>query len=163
MAAGEADRDERMVGDINLFLAPWENDDEQDDDQPCQPKPSELKYVVGEVDIMIADVSDRGKGIGKAAVSTFLWFIKQNVRGILAEYAQSIEGKDLTMNELVVRIKATNEGSRALFKGLGFEQRGNVNYFGEIEMVLQNFAGNGAVKDVEGYRELQFDRAKLRK
>lgn len=163
VVAGTADGNEGMVGDINLFLTPWE-DEEQDPEDHAQDKtPSEQKYCVGEVDIMIAAASDRGRGMGKAAVSTFLWFIKKNVAAIVAEYAASngdVRGT-LEMKELLVRINASNEGSKALFKGLGFEQRGEVNYFGEIELVLKDFNGEGGVLEVDGYRELSFDRSKL--
>ncbi|KAI4602134.1 hypothetical protein KJ359_011000 [Pestalotiopsis sp. 9143b] len=163
VVAGTADGNERMVGDINLFLAPWEDDEQDPEDQPQDKSPSEQKYCVGEVDIMIAAASDRGRGMGKAAVSTFLWFIKKNAAAILAEYAAGtgdVQGT-LEMKELLVRINASNEGSKALFKGLGFEQRGEVNYFGEIELVLKDFNGEGGVLEVEDYRELSFDRSKL--
>ncbi|KAK6219099.1 CAAX geranylgeranyltransferase alpha subunit [Pestalotiopsis sp. IQ-011] len=168
VVAGTADGNERMVGDINLFLTPWEDEEqdseEQDSEDHAQNKtPSEQKYCVGEVDIMIAAASDRGRGMGKAAVSTLLWFIKKNVAAILAEYAAGtgdVKGA-LEMKELLVRINASNEGSKALFKGLGFEQRGEVNYFGEIELVLKDFNNEGGVLEVEDYRELSFDRSKL--
>lgn len=161
VVAGVADAKERMVGDINLFLTPWEDDEDQYAEQPPQKVTSSGKrFFVGEVDIMIAAATDRGRGMGKAAVSTFLWFIRKNVDAILAEYATSLEeGSVLEMKELLVRINASNEGSKALFKGLGFEQRGEVNYFGEIELVLKDF--QAGVSEVEGYRELPFDRSDL--
>ncbi|KAI1853792.1 hypothetical protein JX265_003874 [Neoarthrinium moseri] len=176
IVAGEADGEPRMVGDINLFLTPWEDDAEDDDEgegddgdtaktAPVEVDRPAAAYCVGEVDIMIADAADRGRGTGKAAVSAFLWFIKRNADAILAEYAADTgqEGGGLRMKALVARIKATNEGSIALFKGLGFEQRGSVNYFGEIELVRREFEAKGGIKEVEGYEELPFDRSKLKK
>ncbi|ETS76679.1 hypothetical protein PFICI_12066 [Pestalotiopsis fici W106-1] len=158
VSAGVADANEHMVGDINLFLTPWEDDEEQDDEA----RGSRQRLCVGEVDIMIAAPTDRGRGMGKAAVSTFLWFIKKNMGAILAEYASSLEdGGVLEIKELLVRINASNEGSKALFKGLGFEQRGEVNYFGEIELVLKDFQGERGVSEVQEYRELPFDRSGL--
>lgn len=166
--AGEADSDERMIGDINLFLTPWDDEDEEGGgDQPSAQSaangPSH-SHCVGEVDIMIANIDHRGKGTGKAAVAAYLWFIKRNVKEILAEYATSTGEKgSLEMKELLVRIKATNEGSIALFKGLGFRQRGEVNYFGEIAMVLSESGSLEGVNQVEGYKELPFDRSRLAK
>ncbi|KAH8195946.1 hypothetical protein TruAng_009895 [Truncatella angustata] len=171
--AGEADDNERMVGDINMFLTPWEEDEAAEDGETQHAAgvplsmtnridASAQRYCVGEVDIMIADTANRGKGLGKAAVSTLLWFIRRNVSAILAEYAASTEEKNnLEMKELLVRIQATNEGSQALFRGLGFERRGDINYFGEVEMVLKNFNHGEGIKRVEGYGELPFDRSKL--
>jgi hypothetical protein len=175
VVAGDADRDENMVGDINLFLTPWE-DDEEEGGAPA-PGPAgtpKNNYCVGEVDIMIADQANRGRGMGRAAVSAFLWFIRKNASGILVEYGSSIadgegeqgkEGDPLKFKELLVRIKASNEGSIALFKGLDFEQRGSVNYFGEIEMVLPDLdtdTEDGKIRAVEGYQELSFNRSKLK-
>jgi hypothetical protein len=184
VVAGEADRDMMMVGDINLFLTPWENDEESDDggqdgivtkakanlgnevnragDERDGTGPGAVRYCAGEVDIMIAESSNRGKGVGKGAVSTFLWFIRENLNEILSEYAGSIgAGGRLEMKELLARINATNAGSIALFKALGFQQRGDVNYFGEIEMVLKDFASDGVGVEVEGYHKLAYDRFRL--
>ncbi|ORY71709.1 GNAT domain-containing protein [Pseudomassariella vexata] len=167
--AGKADAADRMVGDINLFLTPWEDDIDGADNST--PAPSDRKdYVVGEVDIMIADLANRGKGLGKAAVSAFLLFIRRNLRAILDEYAagtgRGVAGKTRRpeMRAFMVKIKATNVGSMALFTGLGFVQRGEVNYFGEVEMGLDLLNGLGtAVGDDAsgGYREVIYDRSKL--
>ncbi|KAH8664042.1 GNAT domain-containing protein [Xylariales sp. PMI_506] len=170
VAAGEADADNRMVGDINLFLTPWDYEEEEGGDGGGAAATAVARYAVGEVDIMIADTANRGRGMGRAAVSAFLWYIWKNRAAILKEYATSPEGAaaaaaagggGLEMKQLLVRIKATNEGSIALFKGLGFEQKGDVNYFGEIEMVLQEFSAE-RLAEVEGYQELPYDRTKLK-
>ncbi|KAM0813492.1 putative GNAT domain-containing protein [Seiridium cardinale] len=177
VVAGDADRDERMVGDINLFLTPWDDDNYDEKDASTDNKAGgaqsngsiehrspEQKYCVGEVDIMIANDADRGKGMGRAAVSAFLWFIKKNVSRIVAEYAASTGDSDSPeLRELLVRIKSTNDGSMALFRGLGFTQRGDVNYFGEIEMVLKDFSSCEGFDEFVGHREVRFDRSKLTK
>ncbi|KAI2629085.1 GNAT domain-containing protein [Hypomontagnella submonticulosa] len=171
VVAGEVDAPSRMVGDINLFLTPWDNDDDED-------HPQENPYVVAEVDIMIADQRHRGRGLGRAAVSTFLRFVRRHLRELLLEY----EGRPASMGtlggekrretvlrELVAKISVENAGSIALFRSLGFRQRGGVNFFGEILMVLKGFGeGDGgeeaaweaAVKD-DGYREVVYDRSRL--
>lgn len=122
-----------MIGDINFFLYPSD-----DDDAPTEGS------CVGEVDIMIAGQGDRGKGLGKAAVSTFLHYIWSNRDGILGEYqagemGSATSGGSLRLEVLMAKIKSDNVGSIALFRGLGFQQEGEVNYFGEIKMVLKSF------------------------
>ncbi|KAI1495767.1 acetyltransferase domain-containing protein [Biscogniauxia marginata] len=193
--AGEADARERMVGDVNLFLTPWEDDDAEDDESTGQKKGREIgrgekvQFCTGEVDIMIAEAADRGKGMGKAVVSAFLAFVRRNLGAILEEYGEggSKDGSAQTNNasppcsemekkrkdkkrfelkDLMVKIKADNAGSIALFGGLGFRQRGRVNYFGEIQMVLEGF-GNGDAEKTglgevdDGYRECVYDRSRL--
>lgn len=139
-----------MIGDINFFLYPSDDDDAPDG---C---------CVGEVDIMIAGQGDRGKGLGKAAVSTFLHYIWRNRHEILGEY-QSGEaslaktGGSSRLVVLMAKIKSDNVGSIALFKGLGFEQEGDVNYFGEIKMVLKSFDGLENVPD--GFQVVDYRRS----
>ncbi|KAI1414589.1 GNAT domain-containing protein [Hypoxylon sp. FL1857] len=185
VVAGVADHPDRMVGDINLFLMPWEDPDEEETNGEMVGGDEEKQktYCAAEVDIMIADQKHRGKGFGRAAVATFLLFIHRNLDGILAEYANtnadtsastSTNGSSRPeLRELVAKINVDNVGSIALFKSLGFKQRGDVNYFGEIQMVLEGFGSTdnatalqacwaGAVMG-ERYRELVYDREKLEK
>lgn len=150
--AGQVDTQDRMIGDINFFLYPSEDDDAPDGD------------CVGEVDIMIAGQGDRGKGLGKAAVSTFLHYIWRNRDAILGEYQSGEtslvkevgDGAGFRLEVLMAKIKADNVGSIALFKGLGFEQEGDVNYFGEIKMVLKNF--DGLEEAPEGFQVVEYHR-----
>lgn len=135
-----------MIGDVNFFLY----DDEEDDEA----------YCVGEVDIMIAGVHDRGKGIGRAVVSSFLHYIQRNLDGVLDEYrtsrpSQSAESPKL--KQLMVKIKADNTPSIALFKSIGFVQEGDINYFGEVKLVLRDFEKVFAVAP-QGYSELVYSR-----
>ncbi|KAK0651849.1 GNAT domain-containing protein [Cercophora newfieldiana] len=144
--AGEVDAPEKMIGDVNFFLYPYDDDD---DDTPG--------LCVGEVDIMIADTQDRGKGIGKAAVVAFLHYIFRNLDSVLAEYAQARDGdgSHQKLKMLMVKIKADNAQSIALFRGLGFTQEGDVNYFGEVKLVLREF-GNITATIPDGYIELRY-------
>ncbi|CAG1987839.1 unnamed protein product [Fusarium graminearum] len=122
--SGTADADALMRGDINFFLYPFESDDE-DDTTDTQ------GWVTGEVDVMIASPSHRGQGLGQAAVCALLAYIRKHIDGILAEYgAKELKG-------LMVKIKEGNKGSRALFEKLGFVQKGEVNYFGEVLMTIE--------------------------
>ena len=122
--AGTADADALMRGDINFFLYPFESDDEEESTDT-------QGWVTGEVDVMIASPSHRGQGLGRAAVCALLVYIRKHIDGILAEYgAKGLKG-------LMVKIKEGNKGSRALFEKLGFVQKGEVNYFGEILMTIE--------------------------
>ncbi|KAF4453027.1 putative METHIONYL-TRNA SYNTHETASE, mitochondrial [Fusarium austroafricanum] len=122
--AGTADADPLMRGDINFFLYPFEDDDE-DSTTDTQ------GWVTGEVDVMIASPSHRGQGLGQAAVCALLVYIRKHIDGALAEYgAKELKG-------LMVKIKEGNKGSRALFEKLGFVQKGEVNYFGEVLMTIE--------------------------
>lgn len=149
VAAGEVDSADKMIGDINFFLYPDDADE------------AAGGSCIGEVDIMIAGRADRGKGLGKAAVSTFLHYIWTNLDGILSEYQPAAAGPaeaggKLGLRLLMAKIKADNVGSIALFRSLGFEQEGDVNYFREIKMVLKDF--ESIAKAPEGYQMVEYSR-----
>lgn len=142
---GDGDTEDKMIGDVNFFLY-----DDEDDEGCC----------VGEVDIMIAGVQDRGKGIGRAVVSSFLHYIQRNLDGVLVEYKTSrpSESAELPkLKQLMVKIKADNAPSIALFKNIGFVQEGDINYFGEVKLVLRKFQEVFAAAP-EGYTELIYSR-----
>lgn len=168
--AGRDDVPECMVGDINLFLTPWEDDADGDDNAAGgAAAPQGPAYVRAEVDVMIAGAADRGRGRGKAAVRALLCFVARHAAGLLREYAAGAAadgdapaGAPPALREFVARIQAGNAGSIALFTGLGFAQRGGVNYFGEVEMVRPvNAEWDARARDVEGYRETAYDRSLL--
>ncbi|KAJ3517954.1 hypothetical protein NM208_g14630 [Fusarium decemcellulare] len=119
--AGTADSDPLMRGDINFFLYPYEGDDDEAD----------KGWLTGEVDVMIASPSQRGQGLGRAAVCALLVYLRKHVDGVVGEYG------DGELKGLMVKIKEGNKGSRALFEKLGFVQKGEVNYFGEVVMTMQ--------------------------
>jgi RimJ/RimL family protein N-acetyltransferase len=150
--AGIPDAPEKMVGDVNLFLYPYE--DEDDEALPS----ATPEFCVGEVDIMIADQLHRGKGLGRAVVQAFLQYMHRHLNEIMREYA---EDKDMPtpprLKLLMAKINQTNAKSVALFKSLGFEQEGDVNYFGEVKLVLQHLE-NFAAEVPEGYTELVYSR-----
>ncbi|KAF7552608.1 hypothetical protein G7Z17_g4218 [Cylindrodendrum hubeiense] len=122
------DADANMRGDINFFLYPYESDDEAE-----EATADAQGWCTGEVDVMIASTSHRGQGFGRAAVCALLVYLRAHIDGILGEYA---EGKPAALKGLMVKIKEGNAGSRALFQKLGFVQRGEVNYFGEVVLVM---------------------------
>lgn len=148
--AGEVDSPDEMIGDINFFLYPWDDEPERDEPDASGAPP---RYCVGEIDIMIASGNDRGKGLGKAAVPTFMHYIWSNRAAILREYQPAAPPE---LKFLMAKIKATNTHSIALFKSIGFEQEGHVNYFGEVKLVLQNL--DRLVTPPDGYRVMDFKR-----
>ncbi|KFA73755.1 hypothetical protein S40288_07345 [Stachybotrys chartarum IBT 40288] len=130
--AGVDDSEERMRGDINFFLYPYEDEDE-DDDAAAADKQG---WLTGEVDVMVAARNHRGQGLGQAAVHALLVYLSRNLDGILREHATTAGGVPGRLHGLMVKIKQSNEASRALFGKIGFRQSGGVNYFGEVTMVM---------------------------
>lgn len=136
--ADEFDGEERMVGDVNLFLFT------NDEDVSEYASPSVSTGLVGELELMIALPSLRRKGYGRAALSTFVAYILRNWTEIAREYASFIreqaekaENGDVpNLDYLRVKINEQNTGSIALFQILGFEPQneGRANYFGEVEL-----------------------------
>ncbi|EPE10409.1 acyl- n-acyltransferase [Ophiostoma piceae UAMH 11346] len=145
VAAGIDDAPGRMIGDINFFLYPYE-EEEDGDRQGNQPETNTSQPLLysGEVDVMIARPEHRGQGFGRAAVTAFLHYIlEQNRAAILYEAVAAEATASPTtptqtqphqLKQLMVKIQATNEASIGLFKSLGFAQKGSVNYFGEVEL-----------------------------
>jgi methionyl-tRNA synthetase len=122
--AGQADSGDKTRGDINFFLYPYDTVDDSVTDP---------NVLVGEVDIMIAATEHRGRGTGQAAVRALLVYIQRNLSAILKEYGGS-DGCEL--RGLMVKLKEGNHASRALFERLGFQQKGEVNYFGEVTLMM---------------------------
>ncbi|RSL85390.1 hypothetical protein CEP51_003337 [Fusarium floridanum] len=141
--AGTADADELMRGDINFFLHTYEANEEE------EAIAQEQNWLTGEVDVMIASPSHRGRGIGRAAVQALLTYLRRHMSEMLAEYG----GGEL--KGLMVKIKESNKGSRALFDKMGFVQRGGVNYFGEVVMVKG--WDDGVEEEKEEYEELGYE------
>ncbi|KAH6626914.1 GNAT domain-containing protein [Chaetomium sp. MPI-SDFR-AT-0129] len=184
---GTPDSPSHMIGDVNLFLYPYEEDPDDDEaDDEAESPAGELAIptaCTGEIDIMIASPSHRGQGAGRGAVQAFLQYILRNVEGIMREYVEDkgaegeggaegaaegqaegqAEGEGLgevrvvtppRLKMLMAKIGQGNEKSLALFKGLGFVQEGEVNYFGEVKLVLRDWEGK--VEGVEGYEEVGY-------
>ena len=74
------DSPERMVGDVNLFLELQEGEFEN--------------RLVGELEIMIAEESNRHHGFGREAVNAFLIFVRNNQDLILNAYYEPKQGQD---------------------------------------------------------------------
>ncbi|KAL4797587.1 GNAT domain-containing protein [Aspergillus venezuelensis] len=161
----EHDAPENMIGDINLFLRV----EEDDEDEKAQPQ------IIGEIELMIAEKKDQGKGFGKSALLTFLRYILEREGEVLGEYvsgdaeakrvfsASSTTEERLKFSALSVKIGQVNERSLKLFEGLGFKRIGDSpNYFGEWELRVQGSdltSYLAMVKGkVEGYTEVNYER-----
>lgn len=112
-----------MVGDVNLFIT-------TDYDET-----SEKDVLVGELELMVAEKSAQGKGLGRAAIVAFLQYVVAHEEAIVAEYRAANETvQKQKLDYLRVKIGKDNERSLKLFASLGFSQFGPVSYFGEIEL-----------------------------
>lgn len=154
VTAGVDDAEGRMVGDVNLFIYP--DDSDPDEEAPEGQAGAGRTRVFGEVDVMLAEPSHRRHGHGKGAVLALLRFLRRNLRAILAEYASSVgQGGEVELVRLVAKIKDSNEPSKTLFAGLGFVPKGEVNYFDEVEMMLEGFEGWLPLEE-GGYEEVEY-------
>lgn len=125
VVAGIDDAPDRMVGDINLFLIP--NEDSDDD-----------REVVGEVEIMIAKKDLQNRGLGHAALAAFLMYIgnSEYMSAILIEYCKA-KSAVKRLAYLRVKIHESNARSIGLFESFVFRKTAEgTNYFGEIELRL---------------------------
>lgn len=147
------------IGDINLFLC-------QDFDATSSDEGKEV--LACEIELMIAEVSMRGKGLGRAALILFLQYVLANKAAITREYrAQHAFGFQNGWDFFRVKIGEHNKASRGLFEGLGFRQSGEVNFFGEVELrrtftegelgVLTEKYGFGEGREVR-YVDVEHDR-----
>lgn len=107
-----------MCGDVNLFL----NDDE---DRAC-----------GEIEVMVAETSSRGKGIGREALELMMGYCH----------------RELGVTRFVAKILQSNGPSIALFEKIGFRFVRKVEVFGEVhyELVVGGGAGAAARRAIEG-------------
>lgn len=141
---GEVDSEERMLGDINLFLFEPDSDEMAQDVEAITPG---VKGVVGELELMIARKDLQRKGYGRVAVLTFIDYILAHWNTIAAEYAQDSEPPQLSF--LRVKVQKGNAGSIRLFESLDFVRTvEEANYFGELE--LRWLPDLGAVRKAKG-------------
>ena len=151
ISAGKYDGSENMIGDVNLFICNDEEDEEPvgDDEHSQQPR------LVGEIEIMIAQQTMQGKGLGKAALEAFLDYVFTYEAAICTQYMNEPVGEgsiaparpaaDITPHQksptqtsfkyLRVKIGMDNTRSLRLFETLNFKKTSDhPNYFGELEL-----------------------------
>jgi len=145
-----------MIGDVNLFLSEEdhvETDDEDDGDNdtnaetaaaadPVNQEASDESTALvkqAELDIMIAEPSARGKGMGSEASRIMMLYGAQNM-GIRRYFA---------------KIKKENDSSKTLFGKLKFVECNYVECFGEHEYELRRDSATDMANTM--LRELGFD------
>lgn len=137
LEAGRLDSPRTMIGDVNLFLYPCEDDDEDTSQARENSSKQALHKVIGEIEIMIARKTHQGNGLGSAALLTFIWYIVANLEDLMAEYHGSHEGPKVGSCLEYLRVKIDGENARSirLFEGVGFTKVSEEpNYFGELEL-----------------------------
>ncbi|KAL2815591.1 GNAT domain-containing protein [Aspergillus cavernicola] len=170
----EDDSATRMIGDINLFL-------KIDDGEEGTLEP----VVIGEIELMIAEKNDRGRGFGRAALLAFLRYViahegevvgefvgkdemavnvKKKALALDAEVGEGEGEKELKIAALSVKVGQSNERSLALFESVGFRRvTEEANYFGEWELRKMDLGIGGVEGELEGsgvkgYREVTYFR-----
>ncbi|KAF8862862.1 hypothetical protein BDZ45DRAFT_584878, partial [Acephala macrosclerotiorum] len=141
--AGEIDAPDRMIGDVNLFLSPADEDEEG---------------CIGELELMIAPKGVRKQGYGRATILTFLHYIQIHLDELLTEY-KSKQGLDkVKLLQLKVKISSKNENSIKLFESLGFiKVEESPNYFGEFELVFEGFLDDERTRNLmDRYKVLDY-------
>ena len=111
---------EAMVGDVNLFLSEIESTIHSDDEQNVSEERQEPQWQA-ELDIMIAEKDDRGRGIGREAV------------GMMMLYGAT----KLRIQRFFCKINEDNESSLALFRKIGFVQCDYAECFKQVEVELR--------------------------
>ncbi|KHG25015.1 N-acetyltransferase 9-like protein [Gossypium arboreum] len=94
--------DPAMVGDVNIYM------NDLDDPQ------------LAEIEIMIAELKSRGKGLGKESVLMMMAYAVQNFR----------------IHVFRAKIGASNESSLSLFRKLGFKETSYSEIFKEVTLEL---------------------------
>lgn len=100
-----------MCGDVNGFLRPCELEEGQED----------LGHLTAEVEVMIADMVYRRRGIAFESLTLLIhWLLQHEPRITL----------------FVAKIADDNEPSMSLFKKLGFRFHRHLDVFGQTELHL---------------------------
>lgn len=146
--AGQSDTPDRLIGDVNLFLSPADEDEEG---------------CIGELELMIAPKNARRQGYGRATILTFLHYIQMHLQEILSEYKSKVEVEKMRLLQLKVKIGSKNEKSIKLFESIGFVKVAeSPNYFGELELTFEGFLSEERIGslmnlyNVKEYREMKY-------
>lgn len=156
---GKQDAPGRMIGDVNLFLYDDEDEEENEGTEERASSSKKEKSVIGELEIMIAVPSARGRGLARETLVGFMWYITISLSAILAEYqgsstSSSTSTSSSLLKYLRVKIDKDNVKSISLFEKLGFARtRAEANYFGEVE--LRTPVVEGRLVDVESQVRLE--------
>lgn len=122
-----------MIGDVNLFLSEVEDSEDEDDENKNNATSANVKRIQAELDIMVAEPDQRGKGFGKEAVCLMMLYGAQN----------------LNVSRFFVKIREENQASRNLFeKSLHFQECNYAACFQEFELELVFDSAKDAVDGI---------------
>ncbi|PLN83006.1 GNAT domain-domain-containing protein [Aspergillus taichungensis] len=170
----ESDSPSRMLGDINLFLRIEEDEDAEEEDLKAETAQDRLDpgpRIAGEVELMIAEKQNQGRGFGRAALLSFLRYVAAHEREIALEFIGSEDpsvrgflerGGRPRLSRLGVKIGCGNRRSLALFEGALFQKVSEKpSYFGEFELrrervVVGEVEDELKVAGVLGYAEVEY-------
>ncbi|KAK3760404.1 hypothetical protein RRG08_018632 [Elysia crispata] len=107
-----------MVGDVNIFYLAEDNKREE-----------------GEVEIMIAEPSARGKGFGRESLCLMMRYAREN----------------LGTKSFTSKIGFSNAASLHLFHSLGFKEISRSDVFEEVTLQLEESGTNVVLKFTEDY------------
>ena len=105
-----------MVGDVNAFFTPWD----AESDQPAEEAGAAEAPLLAEVEIMVADASQRRRGLGRQALLLFLQYVAELPR----------------VSGLCAKIGEDNAPSLRLFDALGFVEHKRMAVFQQVELRL---------------------------
>lgn len=131
VTARQEDAPHDMIGDVNLFLTPDNGEVEEVGNE------DESQALIGEIEIMIADKKQQGRGLGREILLVFMWYIMHSRDSVLEEYCAGNGNakKRVHMKYLRVKIDKDNVRSVRLFQNAGFNKvNEEPNYFGELEL-----------------------------
>lgn len=155
--SGEDDAPSRMVGDVNLFLTPCDDEDDEDgesedihgneNERRDAGRESGLCDLQGEIDIMIASRENRRKGLGEAAVRAFLQYLSRNHEAIVDEYVRGASPAavgdapgvtktktktTITTEEEEEEEKRNGAGLKRLVAKINADNAGSIRLFGNL-------------------------------
>jgi RimJ/RimL family protein N-acetyltransferase len=110
-----------MIGDVNLFLSPYS--DEEGNAVVGSPD-QEQQLWQGEVDIMIANPSNRRQGRGVEAVLLMLWYAVTQIKDIARFYCKIHETNVASIHLFRHRLQFVPSGYAACFHEHEFELKG---------------------------------------
>ncbi|CAK3846261.1 N-acetyltransferase 9 [Lecanosticta acicola] len=130
LRAGEYDPPGRMLGDVNLFLLPSDEEEGEEDSNDVDEN-ARSSIIIGEIELMIARKEFHRRGFGRSALRAFLVYLLSHWEALATEYASPPPRLEF----LRVKIQKSNVGSIRLFESVGFARtEQEANYFGEVEL-----------------------------
>ncbi|CAO1630478.1 unnamed protein product [Jaminaea pallidilutea] len=128
-----------MVGDVNVFLSPLEEEEPDDDDaESSQGRVHDtLNRTQGELEVMIAESKFRRRGLALEALSLLMFYITSSPTPASAPAPSAPMAPSplpLHPHDLFVKISLSNSASIDMFSKLGFRNHKVSEVWQEMEM-----------------------------